>query len=157
MKKTNGLFAGVFALLMIFSGCAKDSSNVDSAQIDAEKAKIESSLMLTKAYNDTLKMVYDTAKVRINNAYCLKYDKLYHQYDSMFTLHYNMFGDMMYKNGFMMNGYSAAGGMMQGGMMDSDSKDYKTMMGDTATVGAYYRSMCNLRIAHQTYHNGIYN
>jgi len=154
MKKVNGLFAGVFTLLMLLSGC--DNNSVDKAQIVTEKGKVQSSLTLSKAYNDTLKMVYDTVKVHKNNSYCLKYDKLYHQNDSMFTVHYNMFGDEMYKYGFMMAGYSTTGGMMKGGMMDNDS-NYKTMIGDTATVGAYYRSMCLIRIAHQTYHNGIYN
>jgi hypothetical protein len=158
MKKVNGLYAGVFVLLTLFTACTNDKSSVDYAQIDAEKAKVSSSLVLTKAYNDTLKMFYDTVKVRKNNVYCLKYDKLYHKNDSLFTMHYNMFGSMMNDNGIMMSNYTQGGGMMQGStMMNSDSKYYNTMMADTATVGGYYRAMCVTRLAHQTYHNAIYN
>jgi hypothetical protein len=155
MKKVNGLFTSVFALLLLLSAC---DNSVDYSQIDAEKAKVSSSLVLTKAYNDTLKMYYDTVKVRKNNFYCLKYDKLYHKNDSLFTMHYNMFGGMMYDNGVMMSNYTAGGGMMQGGtMMNSGSKYYNTMMADTATVATCYRTMIQIRSAHQTYHNGIYN
>jgi len=155
MKKVNGLFAGVFALLFLLSAC---NNNVDFSQIDAEKAKVSSSLLLTKAYNDTLKMVCDTVKVQKNNAYCIKYDKLYHKNDSLFTMHYNMFGSLMYDNGIMMNNYTPADGMMQGGsMMNSGSKNYNTMMADTAAIGGYYRTMCVIRATHQTYHNVIYN
>ena len=75
----------------------------------------------------------------------------------MFTKHYSMFGDEMYKNGFMMNHYTPGMGMMKGGMMGSGSNDYKQMMGDTATVGGYYRDMHKLHTEHQVYHNGIYN
>src|ERR1035437_281045 len=158
MKKVNGLFAGVFVLLMFFTACTNDKSSVDYAQIDAEKAKVNSSLVLAKAYNDTLIMVYDTVKVHKNNGYCLKYDKLYHKNDSLFTMHYNMFGSMMYDNGIMMNNYSQTGSMMQGGgMMNSDSKYYNAMMADTTTVGGYYRAMCVTRATHLTYHNAIYN
>lgn len=157
MKKMNSLFAGVFLLLLILSSCTNGSSIANSAQISSEKAKVNSALGLTQAYNDTLKMVYDTAKVHKNNLYCIKYDKLYHKNDSMFTVHYHMFGDEMYKNGIMMNDYTPVGGMMQGGMMDTGSADFKQMMGDTATVGGYYRNMMKLHTDHQIYHNGIYN
>ena len=157
MKKLNGLFASVFALVLLLSAC--DNNSVDYSQITAEKAKVSSSFVLTKAYSDSLKTVYDTVKVRKNNVYCLKYDKLYHKNDSLFTMHYNMFGSMMYDNGIMMSNYTAGNGMMQGGttMMTSSSKYYNTMMTDTATVGGYYRAMCLTRAAHLTYHNAIYN
>ncbi|MDD4970982.1 MAG: hypothetical protein PHT07_16260 [Paludibacter sp.] len=157
MKKNNGFLAGLFTLLMVFTGCTNNNSNADNAQIDAEKAKIQSSLTLTSAYNDTLKMVYDTVKVHHNNLYCIKYDKLYHKNDSMFTIHYNMFGDDMYKNGIMMQHYTSGNGMMQGSMMNNGSTGYYQMMSDTATVGGYYRNMMRLHIQHQTYHNAIYN
>ena len=159
MKKVNGLLVSVFMLVLAFSGCKTDTgSSVDYAQIDAEKAKVQSSLSLTKAYNDTLKMVYDTVKVHKNNAYCLKYDKLYHKNDSLFNMHYNMFGDMMYTNGIMMTNYTPASGMMQSGMgMKDASMDMTRMMGDTATVGGYYRNMNTIHTQHQTYHNSIYN
>ena len=144
-----------FALILFLSACDKTD---DYSKIDAEKAKVSSSLALTKAYNDTLKTVYDTVKVKKNNVYCLKYDKLYHKNDSLFTMHYNMFGSMIYDNGIMMSNYSVGGNMMQGGnMMNSDSKNYNTMMSDTAIVGGYYRAMCVTRAAHLTYHNSIYN
>lgn len=156
MKKNNGLIVGAFALFVLLSSCTKDNSNVSYAQLDAEKAKLQSSFTLTKAYNDTLKMVYDTVKVHSNNLYCIKYDKLYHKNDSMFTVHYGMFGGEMYKNGIMMSNYTPGDGMMQGGMMNT-SMDKARMMSDTATVGQYYRNMHTMRIQHQTYHNGIYN
>lgn len=156
MIKTNGLFAVVFTLLTVFSSCT-NGNIVNSAQINSEKTKAGSALVLTQAYNDTLKMVYDTVKVHKNNSYCIKYDKLYHKNDSMFTVHYHMFGDEMYKNGIMMINYNPGNGMMQGGMMDNGSSDYKQMMNDTATVGGYYRNMMKLHTAHQLYHNSIYN
>jgi len=156
MKKMNGLFAGVFTLLMVLSSCT-NGNITNSAQINSEKTKAGSALVLTQAYSDTLKMVYDTVKVHKNNSYCIKYDKLYHKNDSMFTVHYHMFGDEMYKNGIMMTNYTPGNGMMQGGMMDNGSLDYKQMMNDTATAGGYYRNMMKLHTAHQPYHNGIYN
>lgn len=158
MKIIKGLYVAILAVILVLSSCSNDKSSVDYAQIDAEKAKVSTSLVLTKAYNDTLKMVYDTVKVHKNNAYCLKYDKLYHKNDSLFTMHYNMFGDMMYKNGIMMSNYTPASGMMQNGMgMMDTSMDMTRMMGDTATVGGYYRNMNTIHIQHQTYHNSIYN
>ncbi len=157
MKKVNGLLVGVFMLVLAFSSCKTDTSSVDYAQIDAERAKVQSSYSLTKAYNDTLKMVYDTVKVHKNNAYCLKYDKLYHKNDSLFTMHYNMFGDMMYQNGIMMNNYTPGTGMMSGMGMMNASMDMDRMMGDTTAVGGYYRNMHTIQVEHQTYHNGIYN
>ena len=156
MKKMNGLFAVVFAMLMVLSSCKTDKSNVDYAQIDAEKVLVQGSLNLSKSYNDTLKMVYDTVKVHKNNTYCLKYDKLYHQNDSMFAIHYKMFGDMMYENGIMMSNYTSGNGMMGMGMMDANT-DMTRMMGDTAAVGGYFRNRRAIKIQHQTYHNGIYN
>ena len=158
MKKVKGLCVAVLTAVLVLSSCTNDKSSVDYAQVDAEKAKLSTSLALTKAYNDTLKMVYDTVNVHKNNANCLKYDKLYHENDSLFTIHYNMFGDMMYTNGIMMNNYTPASGMMQSGMgMMDASMDMTRMMGDTATVGGYYRNMNTIHAQHQTYHNSIYN
>lgn len=158
MKKVKGLCVAVLTAVLVLSSCTNDKSSVDYAQVDAEKAKLSTSLALTKAYNDTLKMVYDTVNVHKNNANCLKYDKLYHKNDSLFSMHYNMFSDMMYTNGIMMNNYMPASGMMQNdmGMMDA-SMDMTRMMGDTATVGGYYRNMNAIHLQHQTYHNNIYN
>jgi|ERR1035437_6596879 hypothetical protein len=157
MEKMNGLFTTVFTLLLLLSGCTNGNSIANSAQISSEKTKTGSALVLAQAYNDTLKMVYDTVKVHKNNSYCIKYDKLYHKNDSMFTVHYHMFGDEMYKNGIMMNNYTPGSGMMQGSMMNNGSTGYYQMMSDTATVGSYYRNMMKLHVQHQTYHNGIYN
>ena len=156
MKSINELMAGVFTLFMALTGCTSNS-NVDNAQFDSDKSKVQSSLSLTGAYNDTLKMVYDTAKVHHNNLLCIKYDKLYHKTDSMFTIHYNMFGDDMYKNGIMMQNYTPGDGMMQGGKMMSGSTGYNQMMSDTALVGGYFRNMTKLHSQHMIYHNGIYN
>lgn len=157
MKKLNGRLVGVIMLVLAFTDCKTDVSSVAYAQIDTEKAKVQSSYSLTKAYNDTLKMVYDTVKVHKNNAYCLKYDRLYHKNDSLFTMHYNMFGDMMYQKGIMMNNYTPSTGMMGGmGMMDANI-DIARMMADTTAVGGYYRNMHTIQTQHQTYHTGIYN
>ena len=147
---------GTFVLILSFTGCSKDN-NADNSIINNETAQVKSALLLSTAYGDTLKMVYDTAKITRYNKYCIKYDKLYHKNDSMFAVHYHMFGDEMYKNGMMMSNYSPSTGMMQGGMMNSGTMDLKLMMGDTATVGGYYRNMHQLNIKHQPYHNGIYN
>jgi hypothetical protein len=157
MKKMNGLFTGVCVLLVLLSSCQKSNSGMDYSVTNSEKVKIKNSLTLSQVFNDTLKMVYDTAKIRKNNLYCIKYDKLYHQNDSIFKVHYSLFGDEMYKNGMMMNNYTPSNNMMQGGMMNRGSMDVQHMMEDTATVGGYFRSMHQLRDNHQIYHNGIYN
>jgi len=157
MKKINSLVLGAFVLILYFTGCSKDNSNADNSAITIETAQVKSALLLSTAYGDTLKMVYDTAKITRYNKYCIKFDKLYHKNDSMFAVHYKMFGNEMYKNGMMMSNYTPSTGMMQGGMMNSGTMDLKLMMGDTATVGDYYRNMHQLNIKHQTYHNGIYN
>ena len=153
MKNIIGFALVIVAMLLVFYSCAKDKSNADYTVVDAEKVQIKSALSLSQAYNDTLIMVYDTAKMHKNNKYCIKYDTLYHKNDSMFNMHY----DEMYKNGMMMSNYSASSGMMQGGMMNSGSMDKNRMMGDTATVGGYYRNMHQLHSKHATYHNSIYN
>ena len=157
MNKTFFLLAGIFTLLLVFTGCTNGNSIIDSAQINSEKTNAGNALVLTQAYNDTLKMVYDTVKIHKNNTYCIKYDKLYHKNDSMFTVHYTMFGNEMYKNGIMMKNYTPGSGMMQGGMMKNGSTDFNQMMSDTATIGGYYRNMRTIHLQHQTYHNGIYN
>ena len=156
MKIINSLVLGTFILILSFTGCSNDN-NADNSIINNERAQVKSALLLSAAYSDTLKMVFDTAKIQRNNRYCIKYDKLYHKNDSMFKVHYTMFGDEMYKNGMMMSNYTPSAGMMQGGMMNSGTMDLKQMMGDTATVGGYYRNMHQLNIKHQPYHYGIYN
>jgi len=156
MKKINNLVLSFLILVLFFAGCAKDNK-ADYSVIDAEKIQTKSALLLSTAYSDTLKMVFDTAKIQRNNPYCIKYDKLYHKNDSLFTVHYQMFGDEMYQNGMMMSNYSPSTGMMQGGMMNSGTLDLKLMMGDTATIGGYYRNMHQLNSKHQPYHSGIYN
>lgn len=147
----------VFAMMISLSGCKKDSnSNIDYSAINTETGNTKSALILSGVYNDTLKMVYDTAKIRKNNALCIKYDKLYHKNDSVFNIHYNMFGDQMYKNGIMMTGY-AQGGMMNGTMFNNSMMDVQTLRGDTAMMNGYYKNMQQLHTKHQLYHNAIYN
>lgn len=154
--KTKNVISIVFLSVTIFF-IACDTDNVDYAQINFEKSKINESLLLTKSYNDSLKLVYDTAKTKLNNALCLKYDKLYHYNDSMFTVHYTMFGDMMYGYGMRMNNYTPNAGMMQNGMgMMNRNMDMTRIMGDTATVGGHYRMMNIIHNQHQITHNGIY-
>lgn len=162
MKKQDFMVVGIITLLLLAVSCKKDNNSADYSVIDGEKAKIKNALDLSQAFNDTLKMVYDTAKVHKNNRYCIKYDTLFHQSDSMFMVHYSLFGDEMYKNGIMMQNYSPTnrmmqGGMMQGGVMNSGSMDMNRMMGDTVTVDGYYRSMYQLIEKHQLYDKGIYN
>lgn len=157
MKNIIGFILGIVVMLIVFISCAKDKSNADYTVVDSEKTQLKSALTLSQAYNDTLIMVYDTAKMHKNNKYCIKYDTLYHKNDSMFNMHYNKFGDEMYKNGMMMSNYSASSGMMQGGMMNSGTMDKNRMMSDTSIVGGYYRNMHQLHSKHATYHNGIYN
>ena len=156
MKKINNLVLSILVLVLFFAGCTKDNK-VDNSVIDTEKTQTKNALLLTTAYSDTLKMVFDTAKITKYNKYCIKYDKLYHKNDSMFAVHYTMFGNEMYKNGMIMSNYTPSTGMMQGGMMNSGTMDLTLMMGDTATVGGYYRNMHQLNIKHQPFHNGIYN
>ena len=157
MKRTNGLFLGSLVLFILLNSCQKENNSVNYSVIDSEKANIQSALALTQAFNDTLIMVYDTAKTHTNNHFCLKYDSLYHHNDSLFMNHYSMFGNEMYKNGMMMNNYTPGNGMMQGGMMNSDSNDLSRMRNDTSIVGTCYRTMQQLHIQHQPYHKGIFN
>jgi hypothetical protein len=151
------IIIAISSIIMLMASCMKDKSGTDYSVIDGEKSKTLNALELSQAFNDTLKMVYDTAKIHKGNLYCIKYDKLYHQGDSMFKVHYSLFGDEMYKNGLMMQNYSPSNSMIQGGMMNSGSMDMNRMMGDTAIVEGYYRNMHQLRNAHQPYHNGIFN
>jgi hypothetical protein len=151
-----GLGITILGMMISVSGCKKDNNrNVDYSTIDLEKSNTKSALILSEAYSDTLKMYYDTAKIRKNNAYCIKYDKLYHKNDSMFSVHYNTFGDEMYKNGIMMTGY-AQGGMMNGGMMNGGMMDTQRLHGDTAMMNGYYKNILQLRTKHQPFHTGIY-
>lgn len=156
MKK-NLMIVGILLIFVVLTSCKKENSSNDYSTIDGEKTKIKNALNLSQSFNDTLKMVYDTAKVHKNNRYCIKYDTLFHQSDSMFRVHYSLFGDEIYKNGIMMQNYSPTNSMMHGGMMNSGSMNMNRMMGDTATVGDYYRIMHQLRIKHQVYDQGIYN
>jgi len=155
--KNNNVFFGIVVLLLLAASCKKDNNSVDYSVIDNEKIEINKALVLSQAYNDTLEMVFDTVKVPKNNHYCLMYDTLYHHSDSMFSVHYTMFSDEMYKNGMMMYNYSPSGSMIQGGMMNSGTMDMNHMMNDTAIVGGYYRNMHQLHNDHQIFHSGIYN
>ncbi len=148
---------GVLVLMVILSSCSKDSTSTDYTLVDAEKANLKSTLTLSNAFNDTLIMVYDTVKIQKNNHFCLKYDSLYHKNDSLFNVHYMMFGNEMYKNGMMMSNFSPSNSMMQGGMMGSSNMDATRMMNDTTIVGGYYRTMHQLHTQHIVYHNGIHN
>ena len=148
---------GIPVLLMLIISCMRVKNNPDYSVIDSEKSKTLNAFNLSQAFNDTLKMVYDTAKVHKGNQYCIKYDKLYHQGDSMFKVHYSLCGDEMYRNGMMMQNYSPSNSMMNGGMMNGGSMDMNRLTGDTATMDGYYRNMHQLRNVHQPYHNGIFN
>lgn len=147
----------VVAMMMSVTGCKKNTNGSDDFTIiDAETSNSQTALNLSKAFNDTLVTVYDTVKIHKNNLYCIKYDKLYHKNDSMFNVHYNMFGDEMYKNGIMMKGYTP--GSMMGGMMNSSSMmNTQRLHSDTTMMNGYYKNMQQLHSKHQTYHNGIYN
>jgi hypothetical protein len=159
MKNVHVFLIGISAMLILLASCKKDDSTTsqkaDYSTINKEKANTQSSLKLSTAYNDTLIMYYDTTKVKKNNVYCVKYDKLYHKQDSLFTMHYGMFGDEMYKNGMMMNGYSPSSMMGSKGMMNNNMMD--TLKRDTSIVNACFSQMKTLRAKHLVYHNGIYN
>lgn len=157
MKNKMNLVLSVVAMLILFIGCQKDKSSANYTVLDTEKSNVKSALDHSQAYNDTLILVYDTAKIHKNNKYCMHYDSLYHKNDSLFGTHYNMFCDEIYKNGMMMSNYSPSASMMQGGMMNGGTMDRNKMMSDTAIVGGYYRNMQQLHTKHATYHNGIYN
>ena len=158
MKKNKSILQLILIITIIglVAACSGDKSvKIDSASLNAEISNTKIALEHSKAYNDTLIMYYDTVKVRKDNAYCLKYDKLYHQNDSLFNHYYTMFGDEMYGYGYMMNNYSP-GSMMGGGMMNGDMMDDE-LRGDTTMMNGYYYTMHQLQINHQTYHNAIYN
>ena len=156
MKKINSAFQ--FSVIIILIGLIACSTNnsgkINYTTLNAEISSTKISVDHSKAYIDTLKMYYDTVKVRKGNVYCLKYDKLYHQSDSLFMHNYNMFGDTMYGYGFIMSNYTPAimmVDMRNGGMMNTE------LRGDTTMMNGYYSTMHQLRINHITYHNAIYN
>jgi hypothetical protein len=157
MKRVTVLIVGIVTIVLLQQSCKKDSSNTTAeyTAINTEKANTETSLKLSTAYNDTLKMYFDTVTVKKNNVYCVKYDKLYHKNDSLFTVHYGMFGDEMYKNGMMMNNYSPSTMMGSKGMMNNSMMD--TLRKDTSFVNTCYSQMKSLRTKHQMYHTAIYN
>lgn len=157
MKRISLILACVSVSLILIISCKKDGqTGTDYTAVNNEINNTKTDLSLSKSYNDTLTMVYDTAKVHKNNTECIKYDKLYHKSDSMFTVHYTMFGDEMYKDGIMMKGYTP-GSMMGGGMMNTGMMDMHQIQGDTAMMNGYYNSMQQLRTKHQVLDQGIYN
>lgn len=149
----------VVTVVISLVGCATTDSSgkVNLAVISKEQSNTKIALDLSKVYNDSLVMAYNLATVKKNNTTCIKYDKLYHHNDSLFTNHYNMFGDEMYKNGFMMNNYTPGSTMGGVGMMGTGGMMDATLRGDTTMMNGYYSTMHQLRINHQTYHNSIYN
>ncbi len=146
----------VVATVVLFASCTTDSSaKVNLSAINAEISNTKIALDLSKGYNDSLVMAFNLATVKKNNATCIKYDKLYHHNDSLFANHYDMFGAEMYKGGYMMNNYTP-GSMMRGGMID-DGMMSSVLRGDTTMMNGYFKTMHQLHLTHQTYHNGIYN
>ncbi len=89
----NVLVLGIVTLFMLLASCKNDNSGADYSVIDGEKAKIKNALDLSQAFNDTLGMIYDTTKIHRYNHYCMKYDTLFQQSESMFRVHYSLFGD----------------------------------------------------------------
>ncbi len=157
-KQILGLVIIVIVMMIGLSACTTDSSGkVNLSVINAEQSNTKTALDKSKVYNDSLVMAYNLATVKKNNVTCIKYDKLYHHNDSLFTNHYNMFGDEMYKGGFMMNNYNSGSMMGNGGMMGSGGMMDDELRGDTTMMNGYYNTMHQLRLNHQTYHNGIYN
>ena len=157
MKKINLILACISVSSILTMSCNKDGqTDADYTAINNDISNTKADLLLSQSYNDTLTMVYDTAKVHKNNTECIKYDKLYHKSDSMFTIHYTMFGDEMYKDGIMMKGYTP-GSMMGGGMMNTGMMDMHQIQGDTVMMNGYYNSMQQLRSKHQVLDQGIYN
>ncbi len=149
----------VMVLLVVFtSGCKKDNSqDVNYTTLENAQKNAKTALTLSQSYNDTLIMIYDTAQMHKGNRFCLRYDSLYHHSDSMFSMHYKLFGDEMYRNGVMMPGYTSGGGMMGGGMMVGGMMDTSRWHQDTAMMNGYYSTMQHLHLNHQPYHNGIHN
>ena len=62
MKKINNLVLSIFIIILFFGGCTKDNK-ADYSVIEGEKTQTNSALLLSTAYSDTLKMVFDTAKI----------------------------------------------------------------------------------------------
>ncbi|HEY4789084.1 MAG TPA: hypothetical protein VIH57_23710 [Bacteroidales bacterium] len=155
--KTSFIATGLLTLMVFVTNCKKDNqTNADYAAINTNISDSKTALSLSQSYNDTLITYFDTAKVHKNNVNCIKYDKLYHKSDSMFTAHYNMFGGEMYQDDIMMKGYTP-GSMMGGGTTNTGMMDMHQIQGDTAMMNGYYNSMIQLHNKHQSYHNSIYN
>jgi len=155
--KNKLILTGIAAMIFFFAGCNKENDGSERANINADKVKISNDYELSRAFNDTLKTVYNSVQSPINNPVCLMYDSLYHHSDSLFNAHYGLFCDEMYRNNIMMPYYTPSSAMMQGGMMGSGMMNINDLRGDTTEVNGYYRNMHNLRTDHQIYHNGIFN
>lgn len=98
-----GLIILILSLILGIFSCKKDSSaTAKYSSLTEETNNAGTASGLAQAYNDSLIMVFDTACVRRNNLYCIRYDKLYHKNDSIFSGQYQMFGNAMYGYGVTM-------------------------------------------------------
>ena len=151
------------------TGCKKDTtSNANNpTAVNDELSSAKTSVLRSQAYNDTLVMYWDTAKVRRYNPMLMHYDKLFYKNDSLFNVMYNLFGGQMYNYGIMMNGFTAGGTMGGGGMMGGGSTGTGTtyagtmsmqlLRNDTTLMSNYYNTMMQLVSKHLAYHNSIFN
>ncbi len=144
------------------TGCKKDNTASTNNNVFSGDLNNAQNLELhALAYNDTLVMYYDTARVRWHNPFLMHYDRLYHMNDSLFSIMYNTFSSQVYQYGVTMRGYNTGGMMGGGGMMGSNltntgMMNYQWLRSDTTAMGGYYTSMMQLRVNHETYHHAIY-
>ena len=151
------MIIAVIAVILSAAGCEKMSNvNTDKPVIDEQMSQDKTADSLSHAFNDTLAMVEDTVIDRLNNVNCIKYDKLYHTNDSMFSVQYNLFGGELYKYGKKMTGYLPPA-VLSADMSYSDGMSINELVADTIIMNGYYTGMEQLRLTHQQYHNGIYN
>lgn len=151
-----GLTITVIGIMFWLPGCNKIITiNTDKPVIDAEISNAKAAMDHSQAYNDTLVICYDTTIVRQNNPTLIKYDKLYHNWDSIFNAQYNLFGGELYNYGKLMIGYTPV--TVTGKLTYSDGMTTDELIRDTIAMHVYYTDMQQLHVIHQQYHNSIYS
>jgi len=151
-----GLIITLIGIIFWLSGCNKIISiNTDKPVIDAEISNAKTAMDLSHLYNDTLITNYETLTIHKNNLSLIKYDKLYHNWDSIFNAQHHLFGNELYKYGKQMIGFTPV--IVTGKLTYSDGMTTDELIQDTIVMHVYYADMQQLQLIHQHYHNSIYN
>ena len=143
------LITSVVAILALSTiSCTKESKQ---DEIRAKLAQTE--ILLLKSYQvakstDSFLKLHVGPNGQYTNPNVMMEDKLYHQNDSLFNLHYLTYCKEMLNGDNMMGGNMMGGNSMHGtGMMATHA-----FMGDTAKINHSYRELNTIRLAHPAHH-----